>query len=65
MPFKTYFSDIGPLSFDFVLGFSSSHNSSPKPYSPFFLGKGGFSNYREAFGTFQMRSHVGVSFQLI
>ena len=65
MPSKAYFSDIGPLSFDFVLGFSSSHNSSPKPYSPFFLGKGGFSNYREAFGTFQMRSHVGVSFQLI
>jgi len=62
MPFEVYFSDIGPLSFDSVLGFSSSHNSSPKPHFPFFLGKGGFSNYKEAFGKFQMCSHVGCLF---
>jgi len=47
-----------------VLSFSSSHNSSPKPHFLFLLGKGDFGSRGESFGTFQMRSHVGTSFQL-
>ena len=47
-----------------VLGFSSSYNSPPKPHFNFLLGKGDFGSRGESFGTFQMRSHVGTSFQL-
>ena len=47
-----------------ILGFSSSHNSPSKPHFSFLLGKGHFGSRGESFGTFQMRSHVGTSFQL-
>ena len=48
-----------------VLDFSSSHNSPPKPRFLFLLGKADFGSRGELFGMFQMRSHVGTSFQLI
>ena len=47
-----------------VLGFSSSHNSPPKPHFPFLLGKGGFGSHGELLGTLHMCSHVITSFQL-
>ena len=67
MSSEVYSSNVGLLSFDPVLRFSSSNNTPPPSKnltSHSFLGKGVFGKCREAFGMFQMRSHVGVSFQL-
>ena len=64
MSSEVYSSNVGLLSFDPILRFSSSHNTPQNLTSHSFLGKGVFGKRREAFGMFQMCSHVGVSFQL-
>lgn len=46
---KVYSPDIGLVPTVHILGFLASHNGPLKPHFPFFLGKGGFGKYGEAF----------------